>query len=146
MRWSFLDKVISLGDQSIAAQKAVSFEEYSLEEPLGRRGILPGTLILESILEAARILTEVRSEFKQTCLLSEIEQFEIKKFPWMGEVIFIEALIAKEKQNNMVLDCCYKINNQLAGKGILAVDIVPLSDLADPIDRRALIKELYAAP
>jgi hypothetical protein len=143
MRWSFLDRIITVSDNAIATQKAMSFEEYYLEAPLGRRGILPASLLVECGVEAVRALVEIRSGFKKSVLLSSIEEFRIIKFPWLGDVIDISTSVTDDSGADHCANCTMKVNGKTIAQGVLRLSKCNLADLTDPDHRSSLLREIY---
>ena len=145
MRWRFVDKIESLQPwQAAAGRKAISFEEFSLYEPLGRKGVLPASLVLESCVHLVRWLVAASSEFASTCLLSEVERFALRREVGMGDSLAIAATVLAREPERLRVECRADCAGSAVAEGVLSVDVLPLAACASPRETRSLWRELSA--
>ena len=106
MRWRFVDRITAFEPwQAIAGRKAVSLEEYYLLRPLGREGILPESLVLESCVELARWLVAASSGFARVAELAAIERFALHRQATPGEVLHVDGRVIAAADPQLSLDC-----------------------------------------
>jgi len=146
MRWRFVDKIESFQPwRSAAGRKAVSLEEYCLYEPLGRKGVLPESLILESCVQLVRWLVAKSSQFDSTCVLSEIESFSLLGEVGMGEVVGIAVAIISRGPDRLRAECRVCRDGETVARGALSVDLLPLAEGSDPAASKTIWRELYGS-
>ena len=146
MRWRFLDRVDSFEPWvSLKGRKALSFEEYSLLKPFGDKGIMPASLALASCAAAARWLVTVSSNFEVSCILSEIDGFEVSKRPSMGDVLTINAVLMRKDESGLEVKCRGRVLEENILEGVLSFSSVPLAELNDPEVEILTWANLYAA-
>jgi hypothetical protein len=144
MRWRFIDKIVRFEAwTAIDGRKTVSLEEYSLLEPLGRKGIFPESLIVESGAQLARWLVTVSSAFEQTCILSEIKQFDFSQGTSAGSVLTLSLRVTDRPNNDLHFACHVAMGGQLIGRGSLVASLLPLSQTVVVGDMQAMWQELY---
>ena len=56
MRFRLVDRILEEAPGRIRTQKTISFEEFSLLKPWGRKGAFPETLLLQVAVESAALL------------------------------------------------------------------------------------------
>jgi hypothetical protein len=145
MRWRFVDKVESFQPwQAATGRKAISFEEASLCERLGRKGVLPESLVLESCVQLVRWLVAASSEFATTCLLTEVERFALLHKVGMGDSLALAATVLGREAGRLRVECRVECRGQAVAEGVLSVELLPLSACAPPEDTRSLWRELSA--
>lgn len=155
MRWRFVDKIDSFQPwRSAAGRKAVSLEEYSLGEPFGRKGVLPESLVLESCVQLVRWLVARSSEFRSTCILSEIDGFSLLREVGMGDVLAVAAeVVGGEGEapaeplagDRLRAECRVRSGGELVARGALSFGLLPMAAVADPEATEAIWRELYGA-
>ncbi|MCB1193935.1 MAG: hypothetical protein H7A23_13290 [Leptospiraceae bacterium] len=146
MKWRFVDKIIFFESwKRIKALKAVSLEEYYILKPLGREGILPETLLMESSLQLARWFLEKSSEFTLSFVDFEIENFTIIEEVLMGESITMEVEMESKNPKEMTFLSKASIRDKMVAFGDITIQITNISLLHNK-ERRALLWEGIYAP
>ncbi|HUT35539.1 MAG TPA: hypothetical protein VNE39_18770 [Planctomycetota bacterium] len=145
MRWRFVDKIETLQPwQAATGRKAISYEESSLCEPLGRRGILPESLVLESCVHLVRWLVAASSQFASTCLLGEVERFALLREVGIGDSLALATTVLAREPDRLRVECRAESGGQAVAEGVLSVALLPLAACAPPEDTRSLWRELSA--
>jgi hypothetical protein len=144
MKWRFADSIESFDAwKSIQGIKTVSLEEYSLLEPLGRKGPLPESLILESCVHLSRWLVAASSCFRESCMLEEVRHFAFERGAGTGDVLSIAAEVLRRTESGLEVECKVTIRGQRCGCGRLMLSLVPLEEISIPEDVETLWRELY---
>ena len=91
MKFRLLDRIMNCDATRLAAVKAISFEEFDLLAPWGRRGVFPESLILQTAVEAAGVLLAIQSGFASFGVLSEIAEARFHRGTEPGDVLRIEV-------------------------------------------------------
>ena len=145
MRWRLIDRIEEFEAwDSIRGRKTVSLEEYSLLEPLGRKGHLPESLILECSVHLVRWLTAASSAFEQSCTLLEVNSFVFEYETNPGNALTVSASVQDKQKDRLVAECSVEVGSRRCAHGRIALSLLPLkeTDLADNV--RTLWRELYA--
>lgn len=144
MRWRFADRIDEFHPwASIRGRKGISLEEYSLLERFGRPGVLPETLVLESCMHFARWLVAASSEWRQSCLLAEIEEFVYESEAKLGDNLRIDLAISAQTDELAAVQCVVMADERRIAGGNLKVNLVALTDLLDQESLSIMWKELY---
>ena len=145
MRWRLIDSIEDVDAwTSIRGRKTVSLEEYSLLEPLGRKGHFPESLVLECGVHLVRWLAAASSDFEQSCTLLEVGPFVFEHETSPGNTLTVSATVLEKQNDRLEVECRVAIGSQPYAHGRLALSLLPLKemDLAD--NARTLWRELYA--
>jgi 3-hydroxymyristoyl/3-hydroxydecanoyl-(acyl carrier protein) dehydratase len=144
MRWWFVDRIEEFEPWAfLKGRKAISLVEYSLLNPLGREGVFPESLALESCIHLVRWLVIRSSDFKNMCLLSELENFKFNDEVGMGDILSMGITVTMRRGDSLKVDCEATIGERLICYGALTVGMMDLAGLADPEGMKALWQELY---
>ncbi len=144
MRWRFADRIEEFGPWAfIRGRKAISLVEYSLLNPFGREGAFPESLVLESCIHLARWLVIRSSDFKNTCLLSELGNFNFNHEVGMGHILRVVITVTMRREDSLQVDCEATNGERLIGHGTLTVGMTDLTGIADPEVMKAMWQELY---
>lgn len=144
MRWCFTDRIHKIENwKSISGRKLSSLEEYCLCEPLGREGVLPETLVVESCVELLRWLVAVSSDFKKTCMTTSIEEFNLSGACGMGEALEIIIDLVEHNEDMITARCSVSGRKCGIASGKIQVELCPLAECFDPAILAEQLKELY---
>jgi 3-hydroxymyristoyl/3-hydroxydecanoyl-(acyl carrier protein) dehydratase len=131
MRWRLVDRVDRFeGWRLIAGRKAVSLEEYSLLEPLGRRGVLPESLVLACCVEMARWLAAASSGFELTGALESVENMNFARQARPGAALEICAETTRSG-DALRADCVVRCGGEELAAGRIGFALVPLAGSFD---------------
>ncbi len=131
MRWRLVDRVDRFESwRLLAGRKAVSLEEYSLLEPLGRRGVLPESLVLACCVEMARWLAAASSGFELTGVLESVENMNFARQARPGAALEI-GLEATRSGDALRAECTVRCGGKELAAGRLGLGLVPLAGSFD---------------
>ena len=146
MRWRFVDSITRFEAWTAAeGRKTVSLEEYSLLEPLGRKGCLPESLLVETCVQLGRWLVVKSSDFERTCMLSEIDRFAFVRETAPGWTLSLAVRVTGTDADSLNLACSVTEGTLPVGAGNVRVSLAPLGIWAATEDVRAIWRELYGA-
>lgn len=96
----FVDKVISMTEDEIVAQKNVSINEWFFVGHFPNRAVFPGVIIIEAVAQTAGILflSNFKEKDEYLALLLGIEGFKFKKIVKPGDVLTIKVKKLKIKK------------------------------------------------
>lgn len=144
MRWCLTDRIHKIENwKSISGRKLSSLEEYCLCEPLGRQGVIPETLVVESCVELLRWLIAVSSDFKKICILHSIEDFKLSGDCGMGEALEIMIEIVEHNGDMITAQCRVSGRKTEIATGKIQVELCPLAECFEPEILAEQLKELY---
>ena len=144
MRHLLVDKILSWSPQQrIRGVKAVSFEEYSIRQPLGYEPALPESLAAGAILELGNWLTILSSDYTQLAWVLEIEQCTLTHSPGPGDHMLIEVQMHQEDHEHV----SFTGTASIGGHEAIRIDnwrcqMLPLHEHCDADDLRALYGQI----
>lgn len=96
----FVDKVISITDDEIVAQKNVSMNEWFFSGHFPNKPVFPGVIIIEAVAQAAGVLflSSFQEKDKYLALLIGVENFKFKKIIKPGDILTIRVKKIKIKK------------------------------------------------
>jgi len=145
MRWRFVDRVTHYEPwQAIEGRKAVSLEEYLLLDRLGRRGVLPESLVMECCVDLVRWLAMASSGFAIGALLAEAEAFAFDCPARMGRLLQVSARVTGKSEIDLYADCRVVSDDGVVASGRLGFRLTPLPASIGTHSRAGLWCELYA--
>ncbi len=146
MRWRLVDRIDALTPwQAISGRKAVSFEEYSLYKPFGRKGEYPESLIIGTCVDLAQWLVMAGSDWQQCCLLAGVGQFRFAAVAGRGALLEATLTVSGRTAEQLTLACTVTSGGGPLADGELTVQLAALHEYADAGRRRLLWRELHAA-
>jgi hypothetical protein len=127
----------------LKGRKAISLEEYCLLEPLGRKGVFPETLVLESCVHLGRWLVMKSSDFVKIGLLSEVREFSFANECGMEQSLEMSVRVQKKAEGSIEAACEATAEGRSICRGVLILDLMELGEFIDPETMRATWQELY---
>lgn len=125
MRWRFADRIDAFEPWTlIRGRKGISLEEYSLLERFGRPGVFPETLILETGIHFARWLVAASSEWRESCLLTEITEFVYESEARMGDNLRIAVNVMERNENAARVACEVSAEGRSIARGELGLELI----------------------
>ncbi len=144
MRWRFIDRIEAYEPwMRIGGRKAISLEEYHLLDVLGRKGVFPESLVLESCVHLVRWLVGASSDFSLSSTLLEVERFAFEHETHPGAVLTVTATVLDKQDDTLKVSCNVMSGNRRCGHGVITCALIPLADIASVEDSRTLWRELY---
>ena len=145
MKWRFVDRVDRFESWvMIRGRKCVSLEEYDLTVPLGRKGALPESLVIESAVHLARWLAMKSSDFRLQCLLEEISDLTFEQEAGVGATLDTAIQVRQRDERSFTVHCESRSGAALVCRGTLTFHLVPLDEWMDRENTRLMWEELYA--
>ena len=96
MHFCLVDKVLERSDDRIVTIKQVTAAEEYLQDHFPSFPVLPGVLMVESLVQAARLLAEGRPEVGKTRLvLGSVRALKYGSFVRPGETLRVEVTLHK---------------------------------------------------
>jgi hypothetical protein len=129
--------------KSAQGRKTISFEEYSLLHALGIDGFYPQTLVLESCVELIRLLINSSSDFSQSSIMSQVDEFSFSVPIRLGDVLSISASIITKDERTACSECRVHRDGQAVGAGQVTVELFSLEQTAERELTRTIWKEAY---
>ena len=145
MKFRLVDRILDWEPRSrIRGVKAVSFEEYSLRDPLGDGGRLPESLLLESLFQLGNWLIVLSSDFTRMGLVVRTERITFESPLGPGERLTMELTVRSYRSDGVLFDGRGFVDGRpvATGSGCLAVP-APLGDYCDASDLRTLFSEIF---
>ncbi len=145
MRFSLVDKVIALeAGRSITAIKTLSFSEEYLVDHFPGFPVMPGVLMLESLVQASAWLMRYTDNFRySTILLKDARAIRFNTFVEPGQTLAITATIQKWQDAKCVLKGVGKVDGASAVNARLTLQGFNQSDTNQELtasDRRTIAK------
>ena len=145
MKWRFVDRIEGCEPWiSIHGRKVVSFEEYSLLKPFGRKGTLPEALVMESLIQLARWLIVNSSDSEQVGIVSQIDDLRFGCAALMGDSLGLSIRVLERGDKQISMACEASTGSGIVCQGTIALDVFPLAGYVEPESLRSLWGELNA--
>jgi 3-hydroxyacyl-[acyl-carrier-protein] dehydratase len=144
MKFRLVDKIISWEPhRRIRGIKAVSFEEYSLKEPFGEEGRLPGMLMLESFLQLGNWLLLLSTDFTQMGVVAKLPLVHFHDVLPAGQRMELEVNLVQQREDGFVLSGEGRWGGRALITGECLAVPVPAADFMDVENLRVLFSEIY---
>lgn len=144
MRWRFVDRMEAFEPWAfLRGRKSISLEEYCLLDPLGRKGVFPETLALESCAHLGRWLVMKSSDFLKIGLLSEVREFSFANECGMEQSLEMTVRVQKKEEGSIEGAFDATAEGKPICRGVLILVFIGLEELVDPETMRATWQELY---
>ena len=145
MKWRFVDSIDRFEPWTrIKGRKSVSLEEYEMLIPLGRKGVLPESLVLESAVHLTWWLVAKSSDFEWVCLLAGVERFVFENEAGVGDTLATTINVQERDQQSLTITCESVCGPIIICRGSVLLSLIPLGLLFDCENIRLLWRELYA--
>ncbi|HNQ90108.1 MAG TPA: hypothetical protein PKM73_15940 [Verrucomicrobiota bacterium] len=145
MKFRFVDKITSWSPyRRITGVKAVSFEEYSLRDPLGQEPRLPESLLLESFLQLGNWLIVLSSDFRTMAMAVRITEVRFHDALVPGQRLGMAVTLTRRREDGFEFSGEGRGADRLiiSGSGCLAAP-VPAAEFVNPDDLRVLFSEIF---
>ncbi len=130
MRWIHIDDMLELREGEFAkAVKAVPSNADYLEEHFPGFPVMPESLLIESMAQAAGILIGKSLGFKKDIILAKIDSAEFLFIARPGDRLIIEAGIEDLREEGARVSCCVKLADKVLGSATLIFAILSEDDL-----------------
>jgi hypothetical protein len=141
MKFRMVDRILDCQADLIRTRKTVSFEEYSLLKPWGRKGAFPETLVFQVAVESASLLLAHRSGRTRVGLLEEVEALRFARESRPGAVLDCEVTFENDHYVFRIQD-----HGVLLASGNLRLKDFPLAEAHDSEVFALRWEAIHAAP
>ncbi|MEK7271238.1 MAG: hypothetical protein AAB215_09900 [Planctomycetota bacterium] len=147
MRWRLVDRIDAFEPWSaIRGRKAVTFEEVHLPEPLGRRGVLPESLVLGAASEFLLWLVAASSGFERIAFIEGIDGAAFSGEVRMGDVVLFSLETRRRDDSGIEASFAATAAGRPIASGVLAARLAPLGECLDREDAEGRFREIHGAP
>jgi 3-hydroxyacyl-[acyl-carrier-protein] dehydratase len=101
MKFTLIDDILEQTDDRIVAVKLVSLAEEYLADHFPRFPVLPGVLMLETMVQAARVMLEARAP---RLVLGSVKALKYGAMVRPGETLVVEVTVGKARDDGS-FDC-----------------------------------------
>ncbi len=112
MKFSLIDEILELktGERIVAAKNLTRSEEY-LADHFPGFPVMPGVLILETLVQASAWLMRVSTDFQySTVLLQETKALRFKSFVAPGHRLIVDSAVHKQEDSVWTLKVSGKVH------------------------------------
>lgn len=146
MRYLLVDRVTSWeSGRFMEGVKNVTLSEDYLEFHFPRFPVMPGSMILEALVQLTGWLETAGSEFSRWFLLEQVQTVKYYGFALPGDQIELRVEVAGEEEGR----CLYRGLASIEGERKVSVDflgrLADLSDYEDPSEQERLFQILTRA-
>jgi len=144
MRWQMTDHIDTFEPWvKLQGRKCVSLEEGYLLKRVGRSGVMPEGLLIESMAQHCRWLAVASSDFSQSALLCEISSLRMDAEARMGDRLEISVEVKERADETFLCSVRARRHEQTIAVGSMRMVLESLTDLSDAEESRLLWRELY---
>ena len=135
MRWMWIDRIVELAERErLVAIKNVSLAEEHLHEHfpadetrgLGAMPVMPASLVIEGMAQAAGILVGHANGFREKVVLAKVNRAEIAKDPVPGTTLRHTATLTRIDETGAATEGTVELLNPATGAAetIGAIDLM----------------------
>ena len=126
MRFDLIDRVLACEGDSITAAKAVTVAEEYLADHFPGFPVLPGVMMLETLVQAGRRLVAGREDAPHAPLVvGEVRNVKYGNMVRPGQTLRVEVKLRKRDDAGFAFEGVGQVDNQVAVKGRFT--LVPLT-------------------
>lgn len=130
MRFELIDRVIEQTDDRICTAKAVSSAEEYLADHFPGFPVLPGVMMLESLVQAARQLLKGKAPAAdEPFVVTEVRNVRYGNMVRPGQVLEVQVQLRKQSDAEWEFEGIGRVNDQVAVQGRFKLG--PAHQLAD---------------
>jgi 3-hydroxyacyl-[acyl-carrier-protein] dehydratase len=113
MSYVFVDRILECeAGKRVVALKALAFNEEFFRDHFPGMPVLPGAMILEGFVQAARRCLAAQNDGHDGWVLSEVAQMRFNRFATPGEVLRLEAEFDREEEGVLWFKGRAKVDDQ----------------------------------
>jgi 3-hydroxyacyl-[acyl-carrier-protein] dehydratase len=137
MHFDLVDRILELSDTRIVTLKQVSAAEEYLQDHFPTFPVLPGVMMLEAMVQAARRLAEARDPSGPPMVLGKVRALKYGRFVKPGAALRVEVVLAKAEGDTL----------DFKGEGtILEPGAAPGAELPTAVSGRFLLRPVTVGP
>jgi len=146
MRFLWIDRIIELyPDQSAVGVKSVTMSEDFLAHHFPHRPIMPGVLIVESMVQLADWLIRASSEFKLIGLATDFDRIKFRVVIRPGDQMKVKVSLTSREGALANFKGEAYLGDKLAASANFTLTVEPIDSYLTPEEARKLFGMIYLA-
>lgn len=143
MRFLLVDSILELetGARAVGVKNVAMSEDF-LADHFPDRPIMPGVLILESLVQLADWVVREASDFEEMGILSSLDRIKFRRVTRPGDQLRLQVELASSNGGAYDFDGKAYTNDALAASAKITLAAAPLGDYLDPEEARASLEIL----
>ncbi len=122
MRYLLIDRVDTIQrDRRISATKCVTMSEDPFVDHFPGMPVMPGSLIIEAMAQAATVLIEWSSDMAKKALLVMVKDMKFRTFVVPGDQLIIDEEVTSTHDGLHELACVARVNGAIVASGSLVM-------------------------
>jgi 3-hydroxyacyl-[acyl-carrier-protein] dehydratase len=143
MRFILIDKILKIErDKRITAGKSIALSEEVFRDHFVGYPVMPGSLMIESVAQAATALLEISADYKMKAILTIVEKAKFRELIKPGITIVINVNIISVQENSALLEGYIHLGEKLVMDCKLVFVLKPV-DIFYPQKVRAFMDSIY---
>jgi 3-hydroxyacyl-[acyl-carrier-protein] dehydratase len=143
MRFILIDKILKIErDKQITALKNITLSEEVFRDHFAGYPVMPGTLLIESVAQAATALLEVSADYRMKAILTIVEKAKFRELIKPGNTLVIKAEIVSMQNESALLEGYIFLNEKLVMDCKLVFVLKP-ADIFYPPKVKVFIESIY---
>jgi len=122
MRFELIDRVVERSDDRIKAVKAVTNAEEYLADHFPGFPVLPGVMMLETLVQAGRLLVGPLLDGQGPMVLVLVRNIRYGNMVKPGQCLEVEVTVRKQQGSRFDLQGEGKVDGQVAVQGRFSLD------------------------
>lgn len=141
MRFILIDRILELHpDQSAIGLKNVTMSEDFLAHHFPHRPIMPGVLIVESMVQLADWLVRVSSDFKMIGLAVAFDRMKFRNVVRPGDQMIVKVSLTSHQDNLASFKGEAHVGDKLAASAHFTLTLEPIDTYISSEDAQKLFK------
>jgi len=143
MRFLLIDKILTIEyNKRISALKNIALSEEVFRDHFVGYPVVPGSLMIESVAQAATALLEISSDYKVKAILTIVEKAKFRELIKPGNTLVIKVEIVSMQNDSALLDAYIFLGEKLVMDCKLVFVLKP-ADIFYPPKVRAFMESIY---
>jgi 3-hydroxyacyl-[acyl-carrier-protein] dehydratase len=144
MRFLLVDRISNIeSGESISGVKNASLSEDFFTHHFPQLPIMPGMLIVESMVQLGRWLIAHETNFECGATLTEIEDVKFRSYVAPGDQLLIHLSRISREDNESRFSCEARVDGALKARAKIRLHNFPLSQFEEPLQVRRMFHALY---
>ncbi len=129
MKFTLVDRILSIVGSKIKATRNLSLAEEYLADHFPGNPVMPGVLMLEGMIQTASWLVRVRHNFEHSMvLLKETKNVKYGKFVEPGDTLLIDVVMTDEEDGVAHFRGTGSVDGQIVVRGQFTLSFFNLAD------------------